>query len=106
MIIKGKNIYKVYISGAITNNPNFKKEFESVGKLLKEKGLIPLSPIRTYAHKNKESERCCMFDSIKLMEQAEAMIQISDLKKSEGMRIEKAIAKKCGIPIIKLEDLK
>lgn len=106
MIIKGKNIYKVYISGAISNNPNFKKEFEEVEKLLIQKGLIPLSPIQTYSHKKKETERSCMFADLRLMEYADAVIIISGNKTSAGVNIEKLLAKKCGIPIIKLEDLK
>lgn len=105
MIIKGKNIYKVYISGAITNNPNFKKEFEEAEKLLIEKGFMPLSPIRTYEHINNLGERKCMFASIRLMEESDAVFELPKVVVSDGATIEDLLAKKCDMPIITKEDL-
>jgi len=105
MIINGKAIYKIYISGAITNNPNYKKEFEAAEKAIIAAGLIPLSPIRTESHMAKRSERCCMFDDLKLMEEADAVLEIPKRKTSEGSTIENLIAKKCSMPIITMEDI-
>ena len=105
MIINGKHILRIYISGAITGNKNFKNKFEAAEKTIIEKGFTPLSPIKTQAHIYNMSERCCMFDALKLMEEADAVLQISNVKKSKGMQIEQAIAEKCGIPFVTLEDL-
>ena len=106
MIINGKPIHRIYISGAITGKKNFKKSFEAAEKAITAKGFTALSPIKTQAHIYNMSERSCMFDALKLMEEADAVLQISDIKKSKGMQIEQAIAEKCGIPFVTLEDLK
>ena len=39
-----KNKLKVYISGAITNNPNYKEDFANAEKLLKKHGFEVVNP--------------------------------------------------------------
>jgi len=106
MIINGKSVYRIYISGAITNNPNFKKDFEKAEKAIIAAGLTPLSPIRTQSHINKMSERCCMFDALRLMEEADAVLPIARIAISDGSTIEDLVAKKCSMSFVTLEDLK
>ena len=39
---------KVYISGKITGNANYIKEFENRAKQLKSLGYYPINPVRIY----------------------------------------------------------
>lgn len=92
-------MFKVYISGAIKNNPNYRQEFEMAEKNLRDKGFIPLNPCKTKAHLSGASEKECLFEAIALMREAQIMVQISPIEISEGMRIEQDIAKYSKIPI-------
>ena len=90
---------KVYISGAIKNNPNYRQEFEMAEKNLRDKGFIPLNPCKTMAHLTGASEKECLFAALDLMHEANIMVQISPIETSEGMRIEQDAAKYTKIPI-------
>lgn len=104
MIINGKVIYKVYIFGAISNDPDHKKKFESAAKKLRAKGYTVLSPIETESYRSKMPEKICMFDALEKMKEADVITPVSNIE-SEGATIEVLISKKCSMPIISLEDL-
>ena len=92
---------KIYLSGAITNDPNHKQKFEKIKECYMKHGNDEiLSPIETVAYRTKQSNRKCFFESIKLLEQADVLIQIDDPANSRGMQIEEAIADYCGIPVM------
>ena len=92
---------KVYLSGAITNDPNHKEKFERAKTEYVAKGYEVLSPIETEAYKTKQSNDKCLFEAIKLLNDTDILIQLDNPKKSEGMRIEEAIADYCNITKIK-----
>lgn len=102
-------IYKIYIFGAITNDPDHKKKFEDVANKLRENGYTVLSPIETEGYRFKMSEKICMFDALEKMKEADAVlpvnIEISNIEISEGASIEYLLAKKCKMPIITMKDL-
>lgn len=92
-------MFKVYISGAIKNNPNYREEFEMAEKNLRDKGFIPLNPCKTRAHLSGASEKECLFAALALMREANIMVQISPIEISEGASIEQAVSKYTKLPI-------
>jgi len=94
-----KKKIRVYVSGAILNNPNHKLNFDKAHDDLINKGFLVLSPVCTTAYTMKKSDRECFFEAIKLLFNADIMVQINDPATSEGMQIEAAIAKRLNINI-------
>ena len=91
---------KVYLSGAISNDPDHKRKFEQAREKYMAKGYIVLSPIDTKEYQTKRSNCECFFASIKLMKDADIMIQLDNPEKSKGMQIEQQIADYCNITVI------
>ena len=92
---------KVYLSGAIKNDPNYETKFKAAKQKYQAKGYEVLSPIETVAHKTHQNSGKCLFDAIKAMEGADILIQLDDPQKSEGMQIEQRIADYCNITVIR-----
>lgn len=90
---------KVYLSGAIKNDPTHKQNFQYHKELLEKLEYEVLSPIETDAYKNNKPVKDCLNEAINLLHQSDCMIQISPIETSEGMQIERDYAKYCGIPI-------
>ncbi len=90
---------RVYVSGAIANNPNHKLNFNKAHDDLINKGFLVLSPVCTTAYTMKKSDKECFFEAIKLLFSADIMVQINDPATSEGMQIEAAIAQRLNINI-------
>ncbi|MBQ4178508.1 MAG: DUF4406 domain-containing protein, partial [Elusimicrobia bacterium] len=67
-------MYKIYIAGAITNNPNYVKEFLQAEEALEKKGFKVLSPLRTQATENALPPKFCFFDCLDLLKQADMML--------------------------------
>ena len=99
-------MYKIYISGAITDNPNYVKEFLRAEEDLEERGFEVLSPIRTQAYENGLPVKFMFFEDLELLKQADMMCIINDISNSKGAKIERDIALYCGIPIINFEMFK
>ena len=96
-------MYKIYIAGAITGNPNYVKEFLQAEECLEKKGFEVLSPIRTKASENCLPSKFCFFDCLDLLKQADMICFINDISKSKGAKIERDIAVYCDIPIVNYE---
>lgn len=92
--------YKIYISGAIKNNPNYIMDFNKAKDHLEKLGFEVLSPLDTYAYKNNLPIKMCMFESLNLLRKADLVTFITEGIKSKGMSIEKELAEYCEIPII------
>lgn len=99
-------MYKIYIAGAITNNPNYVKEFLQAEEALEKKGFKVLSPLRTQAAENALPPKFCFFDCLDLLKQADMICFINDISKSKGAKIERDIANYCGIPVVNYELLR
>ena len=93
-------MYKIYISGAITNNPNYKKNFSDAKIHLTKLGFKVLSPLDTLAHKKNLPIKMCMFEAIDMLKQADFITTITEGIKSKEMNIERDLAEYCGIPYI------
>ena len=92
---------RVYLSGAITSDPNHKIKFETAAAKYRQKGYEVLSPIETPEYQAKKGNSGCLFASIKLLEQADWLIQLDNPKQSKGMQIEQDIADYCNIFVLR-----
>lgn len=91
---------RIYLSGAITSDPNHKAKFEAAKEEYKAQGNEILSPIETAAYRTRQSNQKCFFAAIELLKQADVVVQLDDPVDSRGMQIEEAIADYCGIPVL------
>jgi hypothetical protein len=90
---------KVYISGAISKDPNHFLNFENAERILKENGFEPLNPCKTVEYTLGLPNYECFCASIRLLLKAEIIVQISDIKTSLGMQIESELSERLNIPI-------
>jgi len=90
---------KVYISGAISKDPNHWHNFENAERILRENGFEPLNPCKTVEYTLGLTNYECFCASIRLLLKAEIIVQISDIKTSLGMQIESELSERLNIPI-------
>jgi hypothetical protein len=92
---------KIYISGAITNNPNAKAQFDKAKKTLLElnKGYEPISPM-DLPHEHDQSWNAFMREDIKAMIDCQGIYLIEGWTTSKGARIEKELAQSLDFKII------
>lgn len=76
----------VYISGAITSDPNFREKFASAQMVLEELGYLVLTPIDRPVGLTYEQH---MKIDLCFVETADAICMLPDWKKSPGAKIEK-----------------
>lgn len=91
---------KVYISGAITGNPNYKEEFAKAEELLKMLGYEVISPTRISGAIEYFDYADFMIASLMLLKKCDTIYFLSNWRKSNGCYIEKRIAQKMGMKII------
>lgn len=91
---------RIYLSGAITSDPNHKTKFEEAKRKYEQKGYEVLSPIETPEYQTKKGNSACLFASIKLLEKADGLIQLDNPEQSKGMQIEQQIADYCNIMVL------
>jgi hypothetical protein len=84
---------KIYISGAITNNPNAKAQFEKAKETLLElnKGYQPISPM-DLPHKHNQSWNAFMQENIKAMMDCQGIYLLQGWHESVGTVIQKELA--------------
>lgn len=88
----------LYLSGAISNNPNYKREFEAAYKDLTEAGYAVISPIDICD--DKWSWSTCMRRCIEvLVTQCDDMAFIPSWYDSAGMELEMHIAERLGMQV-------
>lgn len=92
---------KVYISGEITNNSNYKKDFAIAEKSLKEQGYKVFNPARKQ-YKSWTWEDYMRRDIKQLME-CDAILLLDNWQKSKGARLEAIIARELKLKIISSE---
>lgn len=92
---------KIYISGAITNNPNAKAQFDKAKKTLVElnKGYEPISPM-DLPHEHSKSWNSFMREDIKAMMDCQGIYLIEGWEKSKGAQLEAQIALYLSFKII------
>jgi hypothetical protein len=92
---------KIYISGAITNNPNAKAQFDKAKKTLVElnKNYYPILPM-DLPHYHDQKWSSYMREDIKAMMDCQGIYLIEGWEKSKGARIEKELAESLDFKII------
>lgn len=86
-----KNKLKVYISGAITNNPNYKEDFANAEKLLKKHGFEVVNPA-SLGEVDGWTWEDYMKKDIKLLVDCDAIYLIDGWENSKGSRLEASLA--------------
>lgn len=90
---------KVYISGAITNNPNYKKDFAIAEKSLKEQGYKVFNPA-SLGEVDGWTWKDYMKRDIKQLMECDAILLLDNWVNSKGARLEAIIAKNLGLKIL------
>ena len=90
---------KIYISGKITNNANYKAEFEAAELALKIAGFQPVNPAEEYLP-DGATWADYMRQDIKLLCDCDAIYMLNGWRESAGAKIEHKLAQDLGIEII------
>jgi len=96
---------KIYISGAITNNPNAKAQFDKAKETLLElnKGYEPISPM-DLPHEHDQSWNAFMREDIKALMDCKGIYLLQGWHESKGAVIEKELA--CALDFKIIHELK
>ena len=90
----------IYISGKITDNPNYKEEFAKAEEWLKERGEIPINPIKVKDICDTSSYEQFMKIDYCLIDMCDALFMLRGWQDSKGALAEMCYAKSLGKDII------
>ena len=90
---------KIYISGKITNNANYKADFEAAGLALKIAGFQPVNPAEEQLPDGATWADHMRHD-IKLLCDCDGIYMLNGWRESAGAKIEHKLARDLGIEII------
>lgn len=93
----------VYISGKITGDPEYKQKFKKAEEALEHMGATPINPARL---SEGLDPKFYLPVCIQMLITADVVFLLDDWKESERAKIEEAVARYQGIPVIypRLED--
>ena len=91
---------KIYISGSITHDPNYKEKFEKAERKLIERGYEVLNPIRVAENFKNLTHKQYMKIDLVILECADAIYMLKDWKSSKGAVIEQVQALQDGKEVI------
>ena len=86
----------VYLSGRITNNENYKKDFACAEHFLQQMGFIVLNPAEFLKDLGELSYEQCMNICYRLVDIADIIFMVSGWQKSKGANAELSYAKSLG----------
>ena len=90
---------KVYISGSISKDPDYREHFRAAEEKLRGLGMKVFNPAKFEADPDKTWEDYMRKDIAELM-RCKAIYLLKGWKKSRGARIEYTIAKELGYMVI------
>ena len=90
---------KIYISGKITDNPNYKADFEAAELALKIAGFQPVNPAEEHLPDGATWADYMRHD-IKLLCDCDAIYMLNGWRESAGAKIEHKLARDLGMEII------
>ena len=93
---------QLYLCGAISNNPNYKKDFEVAYNKLQKTGYAIVSPI--YFCNEGWSWEQCMRKCIRVLSTKKAIAVIGDISNSKGAKLEVEIGKALGMEIKSVDE--
>ena len=96
---------KIYISGKITGNPNYKADFEAAELALKIAGFQPVNPAEEHLP-DGATWADYMRQDIKLLCDCDAIYMLNGWRESEGAKIEHKLARDLGIEIYEIKKIK
>lgn len=91
---------KIYLSGAITGNPDYMAQFDEAEKKLTAKGWRVLNPAKTSATLPATSYLVYMQLSLVQMQDASAIYMLQGWERSPGAVFEKHVAESMGYAVI------
>lgn len=89
----------VFISGGISKNPNFRKDFRRGEKKLRAAGFNVINPVTMIASVELPTHEDYMDISLAWLDKAQAIYMLCGWSTSEGANIEYNHAKVKGIPV-------
>lgn len=95
----------VYIAGPISNNPNYKKQFQEAEEILRTMGYDPINPA-TYEGEPKhvKTYRDYINQGLRLLMQCDAIAMLPGSEYSSGARLERKYAETVGMIFIDIKN--
>jgi hypothetical protein len=90
---------KVYLSGAITNDPDYVRKFKNIEETLTKLGYEVVNPVELCAEINGYAE--CMKADLRAMLHCNLVCDIEDGYESMGRNVELLVAETVGLPVLK-----
>lgn len=98
---------RIYISGAITNDPAYREHFARAEKILKDHGYIPVNPV-TIGEKavklkyENPGYADFMRADIKALCECDGIFYLPSAKDSKGSQVERTVAQSLNLLVVEI----